>query len=232
MALLPKGDSGILPDMSFGINMRTPGINPTPNQDIDIYANTGGGIFDTVFGGGAGTPGADYTLPAITFLQGLTNAGTLYSSAQQTSYNARTMANDIDARIQQETQARQANARRESNAGTRRLAQIESGYSRSGVEMSGDVANYVAKVAAVQEAEIQQRNQDLRYKVEVMEIQKDNMLMAAKMRERSLLISSFTSLIGGGVEAMTQGRKITNYWEKFGPVPYTPPSNKSLIEGG
>jgi len=191
-----------LPDAEIW-DTRTPGINPyAETEQLDIFSGTS----------------PDYTQPLLTFIQGLTSATTAFQSARQLSYNADVISSDIDARIEQETMARRANALRESQAGSRRLAQIESGYSVSGVEMSGDVANYVSKVAAVQERDIQQRNQDLYYKVQVMRVQQENMEMAAKMREKSFLIQAASSLIGGGINALTQKKEIENYWENYGPV--------------
>ena len=191
-----------LPDAEIW-DTRTPGINPyAESEQLDIFSGTS----------------PDYTQPLLTFIQGLTSATTAFQSARQLSYNADVISSDIDARIEQETMARRANALRESQAGSRRLAQIESGYSVSGVEMSGDVANYVSKVAAVQERDIQQRNQDLYYKVQVMRVQQENMEMAAKLREKSVLIQAASSLIGGGINALTQKKEIDNYWENYGPV--------------
>jgi hypothetical protein len=153
----------------------------------------------------------------LTMAQGLMGAKTSFQQADQIEYNAKAISRDIDTNIQNSLQARQHQARREHIAGTRYLAQLENSYARSGVEFGGDVANYVAEVAAVQEQTQQQRNQDLQYRISVMRVQQENQKMQAKYEKRAAQIQGVLSLATGGVAGYSQALDIKNYWREEGP---------------
>lgn len=159
---------------------------------------------------------ANGPLAAMQLIQGVVDANTLYNQSKQIRYNARVAEANIFNNINTMIVNRKANARREVNIGTRRLAQIENSFAKSGIEMRGDVVNYMAEIAGVQELDIQQRNQDMFYQTEVMKVQSENMRMAAKQQEKALKMSAITSLIGAGAKAGVTQSESVSFWQKYG----------------
>jgi len=138
--------------------------------------------------------------------------------SKQIKVNAKIQSQDIMNRMIAMRQAGTANALRESKIGTSRLANLESGYATSGVEMTGDIAAYLSEVAATQEANAQQRNQDLFYQLSVMEVQRQNMNIAAKSASKSAMLSAISGGVAGGAAAYDTYSENAAYWKRFGPA--------------
>jgi len=141
-----------------------------------------------------------------------------FQQAKQIKMNAKAQSQDIKNRMLSLRQSGEANALRQSKIGTSQLANLESGYSVSGVEMSGDVSNYISEVAATQELNAQQRSQDLYYQLSVMEVQRSNMRIAAKSAEKSAILSAISGGAAGGAAAFETYSENADYWDKYGPA--------------
>jgi len=140
------------------------------------------------------------------------------NQAKQIKMNASVQSQDITNRMVAMRQAGVANAKRESRINDQRIAQLESGYSRSGVEMSGDIAAYISEVAATQEANAQQRGQDMFYQLSVQEVQRQNMLIAAESAEKAAKLSAISGGMSGGMDAYETYSENANFWDKYGPA--------------
>lgn len=140
------------------------------------------------------------------------------AQADQLKMNAKAQSSDIKNRMIAMKQAGQANASRANKIGTARLAQLESGYTVSGVEMSGDIATYLSEVRATQEMDAQQRGQDLFYQLSVMEVQRQNMEIAAEQASKAAILSAISGGAAAGVGALETYSENAAYWSKFGPA--------------
>lgn len=161
---------------------------------------------------------------------GMMNAVSILQQREQLEVNAEAAAKNFGVRQRNLLAARTANARREARITSMKLADIESSYSVSGIEMSGDVANYISQVAAVEEQNSQQLTQDAFYASAVMETQKNNLLTQADNQKDAMLFSAVSSIFGGamaGAETMSEDdfyksaikEENDYYWSTFGPVP-------------
>ena len=135
-------------------------------------------------------------LAALKAAQGIVGGLSKWGQAEQIETNAGVMAQDMANRRQAMLSARLANSKREATITSNYLADMESSYSISGIEMSGDIANYVAQHAAMAELNTQQLNQDAYYAAAVMDVQKENMQMAAKQKSKALKIGAIAGLFG------------------------------------
>lgn len=147
------------------------------------------------------------------FIGGFTNM----LQSKQIEANAKIMARDMKNRKDAMLAARLANSKREANITSHKLADIESAYSVSGIEMGGDIANYVAEVAAVEEMNTQQLNQNAFYTAAVMDVQRENMQNQAKQKSRALKIGAIAGMFGATFEAAEIYSENASYWENYGP---------------
>lgn len=149
--------------------------------------------------------------------QGFIGGFTSILQSKQVEANAKVMAKDMKNRKQAMLAARLANSQREANITSHKLADIESAYSVSGIEMGGDIANYVAEVAAVEEMNTQQLNQNAYYTAAVMDVQRENMQMQAKQKSRALKIGAIAGMFGASFEAAEIYSENASYWDNYGP---------------
>lgn len=149
--------------------------------------------------------------------QGIVNGISSWQQSKQVRANAQVMQGDMINRKNAMLAARLANSKREAQITSAKLANIESMYSVSGIEMKGDIVNYIAEVAAAEELNSQQLTQDAFYTATVMDVQRENMRTAAKQQEKALKISAFTSLFGATAQAGLTYSESASYWEKNGP---------------
>ncbi len=170
-------------------------------------------------------------MAALQFGQGIFNFNSKLDQSRQIRENARVMEQDMITRRNDLIARRRANAIRETKISSQNTAQLVNQYAVSGVEFSGDVANYVAKASAVDELNKQQATQDALYSAAVMDVERRNMKANAKYLERSMRMSAVSSLIGGGLQGMDTFTNTTNYWEKYGPQKQNPLTTAGSLGG-
>lgn len=154
---------------------------------------------------------ASYIAAIGAVTQGLNGMFTNMNMAKQTKYNAQANSKSIDIQIYNQTQARQVNARTEFERDRRHLAQIENNFARSGVEMSGDIVNYLSGIRAVQEVDMQQLNQDNQYQISVLRVEQENLERQARMESKGYKLAAITSLLGGGMQAYGQVAELKGF---------------------
>lgn len=185
-------------------------------------------------------------LPVLYIAQAAMSFKTGLAEKKQIGLNAAVAAQNYRTRVDNMLAVGQANALRESKIGTQQIAELESGYARSGVEMTGDVAAYLSEVKAVQERDAQQRYQDMFYNISVLGVQNENMQIAAENAQDTAMMAAISGAVAGGTGAYESYSENANYWDRFGaaanslPKPTassaaartypTPPSVPSIME--